>query len=1462
MVGPEYPTDVRVPFTLVGPGGERTDVQAEIEGPLRVCDLLRAAGVEPWFDGAPVRIDGRLAHLDDPLDLAGLRPGSIVALSPVSAAGTDEDPDPAAALHLAVTAGPGGGLLAALPPGPAVVGRAPECDIRLPDPTVSNRHFRIDLDTAGAVSVEDLGSRNGLLVDGQPVTGTTAVRPGQVLVAGESVMQLRAGSPADAVLHNQFLVYELRRPPRLRSAATESEIEWPDPPAARSGPVVPLASALLPLALGVVMLAVTRNLLMLLFLLMTPILVVANFVTTKRSGRKEAKQAGRSYAEARARAEAELGAAQATEAATRREEHPDPATLLSTVTGPRRRLWERRPADPDFLDVRVGTATLESRVRLVGSDPYAKEQTKAPPVADVPCVASLRESGVLGVSGPVAVSGAAAAWMVAQQVILSGPADLGLVVLAEEMTKGTDRWGWARWVPHAAAPGEAQGREEGGNSIEDRARELAEVVESRIRDTERSRGFGGGGPDWPWILVVLDRAHDVRRIPGMEVVLQHGPGVRVVALCVEEAESHLPPECRAVVAMDETGVASLKRSGQPTVEGIVVDRVPAQWCETVGRRLAPIRDPEVRSTTGRIPAGVRLTDLLGIRDASPDAILARWQAEGRTTAAPVGVGTDGPFFLDLRADGPHGLVAGTTGAGKSELLQTLVASLAVVNRPDAMNFLLVDYKGGSAFRDCGRLPHTVGVVTDLDGHLVERALVSLTAELRRREELLARAAAKDIDDYVTLGQPLGPLPRLVIVIDEFAGLVTELPDFVTGLVGIAQRGRSLGIHLILATQRPSGVVSPEIRANTNLRVALRVVSPAESVDIIDAPDAARISPTTPGRALARTGHSNLTQFQAARVGGPAGMVGDGQGAGVAVAALSWATAGRRLQARPLAGAAPAETDPTDTDLARLASALIQAAGGGGIGDQRQPWLPPLPAVLALDDLPTAAPSPTSGAVRAVPVGLVDLPAVQRQEPWSYDPVTARHLLIAGSPGSGRTTALRTVAAALAAGEHPDDLWMYVLDCGGGELRRLADLPHCGAVVTRTEPDRADRLLGRLHREMTRRLELLARHGHADVAEFRDAGEEGSRLPFIVVLIDRWEGFLAAFDPIDTGRLTDMALDLAREGGSAGIRLVVTGDRQVLLGKLASTVEDRVCLNLAEPTDYSMAGLDPRRVPPAMDPGRALRTGDQAELQIAVPGHGQSGADQTNALAQLAGAWQPRYDPASPGRPFRIDPLPDTIDLPAAGRLPSNRTAQPHWALVGVGGDELTATGVDLLAPGGFVVAGPRRSGRSTALAVMARSLLSSGSAVLAFCPRPSPLRRLAGVPGVVGVVTGDSPQVADTLAMVNSVDGPLTVMVDDAFLLHNSDVSELLEAIARDGPEQGHVMVVAGTGEDLARPMRGFIVEARQCRTGLLLCPETHLHGEVVGVRLPRSSVFSRPPGRGVLVADDRLLTVQVPWPE
>ena len=358
----------------------------------------------------------------------------------------------------------------------------------------------------------------------------------------------------------------------------------------------------------------------------------------------------------------------------------------------------------------------------------------------------------------------------------------------------------------------------------------------------------------------------------MSLLLRDGPAVGVHFLCVDTDPARLPVEAGAVVQVQPGHPSRLtvEVRAAAAVKDVVPDAVSDRWAHRFARALARLRDATPDAGRPQVPDRARLLDVLAPDGLTPEDVAGRWRVQPRSTSALLGVAAAGPYTVDLRRDGPHVLVGGTTGSGKSELLQTLIASLALGNRPDEMVFVLVDYKGGSAFKECALLPHTAGLVTDLDGHLTARALASLEAELRRRERLLQHLGAKDIEDYqATAGAADARLPRLLLVIDEFKALAEELPDFLDGLVRIAAVGRSLGIHLVLATQRPGGIVSSDIKANVNLRIALRVRDTVDSIDVIDAPQAQAIPESTPGRAYARSGAQPLVLFQTARVGGRA-----------------------------------------------------------------------------------------------------------------------------------------------------------------------------------------------------------------------------------------------------------------------------------------------------------------------------------------------------------------------------------------------------------------------------------------------------------------------------------------------------------------------------------------------------------------------------------------------------------------
>ncbi|MBJ7452538.1 MAG: hypothetical protein JHC71_10695, partial [Blastococcus sp.] len=364
---------------------------------------------------------------------------------------------------------------------------------------------------------------------------------------------------------------------------------------------------------------------------------------------------------------------------------------------------------------------------------------------------------------------------------------------------------------------------------------------------------------------------------------------------------------------------------------VLVDRISAGLAGELARDLADL----VPAGTGAVlPDEVRMLELPGcaLPQEPADVAAGGWTDARDALRTTLGRSADGPVAVDLCQDGPHALVAGTTGSGKSELLQSLIAGLALNHPPERCTFLLVDYKGGAAFAEAARLPHTVGMLTDLDGSTTARALRSLSAELSRREALLA---AHGVADLAAL-PPTVALARLVIVVDEFATLAEELPGFVPGLIGIAQRGRSLGIHLVLATQRPGGVVSPEIRANCTLRICLRTTDEADSRDVLGTPAAAHLPVHRPGRALLRRGSGEPRALQVARVAVPVTSATDGP----EIRRWVWPggmQAGRRAAAGP-------------TDLARLVDALSHAAEVRGTAAPHRPWQPPLPDMLPQVDL--------------------------------------------------------------------------------------------------------------------------------------------------------------------------------------------------------------------------------------------------------------------------------------------------------------------------------------------------------------------------------------------------------------------------------------------------------------------------------------------------------------------------------
>ncbi|WP_051478801.1 FtsK/SpoIIIE domain-containing protein [Arthrobacter sp. H5] len=664
------------------------------------------------------------------------------------------------------------------------------------------------------------------------------------------------------------------------------------------------------------------------------------------------------------------------------------------------------------------------------------------------------------------------------------------------------------------------------------------------------------------------------------------------------------------------------------------------------------RDADTRCDA-TVPAEAALADLIPTDTAG---IAARWSTavSGDCLEAVLGAGTGHILTFDLVSDGPHLLVAGTTGSGKSELLRTLLLSLALNHSPRDLNFLLVDFKGGSGLGMLSALPHCTGLLTDLSAESVSRALESLKAEVKRRETLFARHGATDLREYLAL-EGVPELPRLAVVVDEFRMLSEEIPGSVQDLMRIATLGRSLGIHLVLATQRPQGAVTSDIRANITASIALRVQSVMESQDVLDSPAASTIPVGLPGRAYLRVGGSPPVEFQTATT------------APVAHNPLidPIIHLGDYLRGTPVSMALPPETTSGLTEESGSSKAgpavLIRAIQGAAavvpLPELNPPMQPPLPASIERVLLP---PSPLS--TRDLELGLLDIPAEQVQRPLRWNPGVDSHVAWIGQGEGGAAAGLRSITGELV--RTLPQRHLYVLD-GDGSLRFTSHFPQTGACAGPREIKRASRVLHRLSELVSERL----------AAEEPPGGWAG-----ITLVVSSWGRWTGSFRSSRWAWAEDALLDIVRDGQSTGVVLVISGERDVLASRFYSLVPNRI---------YFPVGVSPESLMgwprmPAMDPvpGRCFVQG-----RMAGP-HG--------AVAQLAMDEGPAINPGVPSiAPFRVDPLPARVRPEVLSPATDNQST-PVLPL-GVGGDELETVSVALPPHAVLLVIGAPGSGRTSVL---------------------------------------------------------------------------------------------------------------------------------------------------------------------
>ena len=602
-------------------------------------------------------------------------------------------------------------------------------------------------------------------------------------------------------------------------------------------------------------------------------------------------------------------------------------------------------------------------------------------------------------------------------------------------------------------------------------------------------------------------------------------------------------------------------------------------------------------------------------------VLSRWESHApyQSLAVPIGLrGKDDLVYLNLheKAHGPHGLIAGTTGSGKSETIQSYILSLAVNFHPHDVAFLLIDYKGGGMANLFKDLPHLLGTITNLDGAQSMRALASINAEIHRRERLFGQYGVNHINQYqkkFKLGEATEPLPHLFLISDEFAELKVNQPDFIKELVSIARVGRSLGVHLILATQKPSGVVDDQIWSNSRFKLALKVADRGDSMEMLRTADAAEITQT--GRAYLQVGNNEVYElFQTAWSGADYQPEKDHLGIEDHTIYLINELGQYEVLNQDLSGLDMAEEIkevPTELDV--IVQEINHLHQEEGIAAVAQPWLPPLKERITLDELDKVVPIEAwqKQTAPSVLIGVADIPQAQKQEAVAIDLSKDGNILLYGSPGTGKTTFLQTVAMDLARKQSPENLTMYLLDFGTNGLAPLTQLPHVADSLLLDQTEKIQKFIRIINRELDRRKKLLSEHGVGTIALYREV--TGKQEPTMVILMDSYESMKD--EPYETD-LFKLFMRISREGLSIGVHLIITASRQNnLRAQLYSNFKHQLTLPQNDISEVrGIVGATPLAATMEDIKGRALMKRDEVDVvQFALPVAGDNDIQIINSL---------------------------------------------------------------------------------------------------------------------------------------------------------------------------------------------------------------------------------------------------------
>ncbi|MDA3647196.1 type VII secretion protein EccCa [Saccharopolyspora indica] len=1169
--------------------------------------------------------------------------------------------------------------------------------------------------------------------------------------------------------------------------------------------------------------------------------------------------------------------------------HPDPNALWSVAAS--YRLWERRRSDADFGAVRIGLGRQSLATALVPPDTKPLEQleplsalalrrfiTTFSAIDDLPLALAVDGFSRIHVDGDRARSVGLVRAVLAQLATLHSPDDLRIAACT-----GADRlaeWEWLKWLPHALHPEKNDAL--GPLRLVAPAITTCEaMLDDVLADRPRFDPQAASAVSGPHLVVVLDGGS----FAGADHLMT-GSGVEgVTVIDLTTVPPRTVERTTLVLTVEADGTLSSETADGATELGRA-DELPVVAAESLARQLAPLRLTAGGSGGEQLNTDLGLAELLDIGDPftfDPEDTWVQRPSRDRLRI-PFGIRPDGtPVELDLKESaqdgmGPHGLLIGATGSGKSELLRTLVLSLAITHPPNALNFALIDFKGGATFTRLDRLPHTSAVITNLADELplVDRMTDALNGELVRRQELLRAAgnfaSLRDYDKARASGAPLAEVPTLLVICDEFSELLSARPDFIDMFVQMGRVGRSLGVHLLLASQRLEEGRLRGLDANLSYRIALRTFSDMDSRAVLGASDAFTL-PRAPGHGFMRYGDEPMVRFRSAYVSGVhqgddvrPGRISAAEPIGLQEYSTAYVAPQNQDDPEP----AEADEDPDDAVGETLLDVLVDRLAGRGT-PAHQVWLPPLAESPALDQL--LAVDPARGRTVADPAGslcavagVVDRPLDQRRDPLVLDlSAAAGHLLVMGAPRTGKSTALRTVVTSLALTHTPREVQFYCLDFGGGALGSIRDLPHVGGVAGRHNPGAVRRTVAEVAAVLAERERRFAEHDIDGMTAYRAQRADGTitddQHGDVFLVVDGWLTLRKEFEDLE-----DAVGAIAARGLSYGVHLIVSCARGFdLRPNVRDLFGSRIELRLGDPVDTAVDRVSALQVPENA-PGRGITTTGH-QLLMALPRiDGRSSTDDLPAGTSAA--------VSAIGEAWRGEPAPSVRLLPARlphEALPARDEAGAHRITIGIAEQDLAPVALDFTTDAHFLLLGDADSGKTSFLRVLARRIAQSHSPSEARVILVDHRRGLLGEVGSEHLLgygtdrTTTTRLIAESArAMAERLPGPditpeqlrdrswwsgpeLYVLVDDYDLVATSMENPflpLLEYLAQGRDIGLHVVLTRRTGGAGRALFEPFVARLRDVGSPGLMLSGDKDEGPLLGGRKPEKL----PAGRGLLI--------------